>query len=92
MRISQEWCRGNTLRVLVACLGAIVRATHFSGNSPLPPLLESGLGQRLVVLGALILLLVGRVRLPLWPALPWVLFSRALVRFGKDVYFVADAR
>lgn len=72
-RVSREWRRCNTLRVLAAYLGAIVRATHFSDDGPLAMRLVGGV-----------------LPYPLWPALPWVLFSRALMRLGSGAGVAAS--
>lgn len=48
-------------------------------------------GQRPVLIGALALLLVGGVLLPLWPTLDWILACRALIGLGAGATFVASA-
>lgn len=48
-------------------------------------------GQRVVLLGSLLLMTVGGVLLPLWPQIYWILACRMLIGFGSGAAFIAGA-
>src|SRR5579883_3570705 len=48
-------------------------------------------GQRPVLLGALLLMTISGVLLPLWPNIYWILACRALIGFGVGAAFIAGA-
>lgn len=48
-------------------------------------------GQRPVLIGALSLMILGGLLLPLWPDIIWILACRALIGLGSGVAFIAGA-
>ncbi|MEO7018977.1 MAG: MFS transporter [Ktedonobacteraceae bacterium] len=48
-------------------------------------------GQRPVLIGGLLLMILGGLLLPLWPNIFWILACRALIGFGSGAAFIAGA-
>ena len=61
-------------------------ATYLPGG-----ILVDRYGQRPVLLGALLVMTLGGVLLPLWPHIFWILGCRTLIGFGSGAAFIAGA-